>query len=602
MNLVRLEGEKGDLVIPAVKKCSMKKAVVSGSRVILLCCIIAISTGCATRKHTYKAGENEVNAGKKTYDIKAEYAFTEATRQKLFGNLDEAVVLYAEAIRLNPENAAAYYELSNIYQYLKETDVAIGYAEKAREKDTGNLWYIRHLAGLYHMKGDKEKTIRTYENMREEFPERYEIWFDLALLYKENGQIQQSLKLLDKMEEKLGVNDMVNMTKYSIYEADKMYEKSIKELEKLTLYFPEEVKYMGLLAETYDEMGDTGKAIEMYNKLFEIDADNGTAMMSIASFYERLGEQEKCLAYLKKGFASPDVEVEEKLQSMIFQLNKEENIEKHEPLLNELITILEEEYTDDIRVMTLKADYYLRLKKLAEASEVLKQVVRINTENYDIWEQLIFIENELENHKDLTRIAGEAIRHFPDEKRLYYYKAIGEYLIKQYDSLIITAKEALSKTDENHELRAEFLTLLGEAYHGKNMHRESDQAFDDALKINPDDVHILNNYAYYLSVRGEKLEKALEYSGKTIVAEPENPTYLDTYAWVLYKSMNFPEALIYIERAIKYGGDNNPVIVEHYGDILFMNGMKDDAVVQWMKAKDMGGDKEKLNEKIHKGF
>jgi Tfp pilus assembly protein PilF len=70
------------------------------------------------------------------------------------------------------------------------------------------------------------------------------------------------------------------------------------------------------------------------------------------------------------------------------------------------------------------------------------------------------------------------------------------------------------------------------------------------LKYNPDNIPVLNNYAYYLSLEQTDLDKAEEMSYRTIKAEPNNATYLDTYAWILFQLGQYNDALFYIRQAI----------------------------------------------------
>jgi tetratricopeptide (TPR) repeat protein len=94
------------------------------------------------------------------------------------------------------------------------------------------------------------------------------------------------------------------------------------------------------------------------------------------------------------------------------------------------------------------------------------------------------------------------------------------------------------------------------------------------------------------------LDKAERMSGKVIERFPDNSTYLDTYAWVLFKKGNYTLAKFYMEAAIKYGGEDNAVMLEHYGDILFMLNKLEEAKQYWEKAKENGGTSEVLLQKI----
>ena len=112
---------------------------------------------------------------------------------------------------------------------------------------------------------------------------------------------------------------------------------------------------------------------------------------------------------------------------------------------------------------------------------------------------------------------------------------------------------------------------------------------------------MLNNYAYYLSVRKENLEKAKEMSFKCNKLEQNNGTYQDTYAWILYELKDYENAKQWMLKSLKNGSDISAVVVEHYGDILYKLGDIEEAIIQWKKAKNLGGVSKNLNKKINEG-
>jgi Tfp pilus assembly protein PilF len=126
---------------------------------------------------------------------------------------------------------------------------------------------------------------------------------------------------------------------------------------------------------------------------------------------------------------------------------------------------------------------------------------------------------------------------------------------------------------------------MGDIYHQLGDDKKAYKAYDKALKINPDYVYVLNNYAYYLSVEGKNLKKAYAMSKKTIEAEPDNSTYLDTFGWILYLQGKALEAKPFFKHAMLYGGKDSPVILDHYAEVLFSLKEYDMAFVYWNLAK-----------------
>lgn len=169
---------------------------------------------------------------------------------------------------------------------------------------------------------------------------------------------------------------------------------------------------------------------------------------------------------------------------------------------------------------------------------------------------------------------------------------------QQHEKAVSFLKNAASFESEDQEILIQIYSGLGDSYNALKLYPESDDAYEKALKINPDNSYTLNNYAYYLSVRGENLDKAERMSKLAIKLEPGNPSFEDTYAWILFKLRKYKDALGWIEKAISHSSNSSAVQFEHYGDILYHLDEREKALQQWQKAKDRGGSG-KLDQKIN---
>jgi Tfp pilus assembly protein PilF len=154
---------------------------------------------------------------------------------------------------------------------------------------------------------------------------------------------------------------------------------------------------------------------------------------------------------------------------------------------------------------------------------------------------------------------------------------------------------------DNDKLRAQFLANMGDAYHSLKKHTESDSSYDKALRLDPENAYVLNNYSYYLSLRKTNLEKAKQMSAYANKLEPDNSSFLDTYAWILFELKDYKGAKEWQEKAMKSGGAQSGTILEHYGDILSQLGDKTQALDYWKKAKELGVDSSTIERKIAEG-
>jgi Tfp pilus assembly protein PilF len=140
--------------------------------------------------------------------------------------------------------------------------------------------------------------------------------------------------------------------------------------------------------------------------------------------------------------------------------------------------------------------------------------------------------------------------------------------------------------------------ILGDAYQALGNNSASDAAFDKALKANPKDDHVLNNYSYFLSIRKEKLALADSLSARLVADHPRNGTYLDTRAWVLYELKRYPEARVAMEAALKDRENVSATLWEHYGDVLFRLKLVDKAVEAWKEALRLEPGRQSVDKKI----
>jgi Tfp pilus assembly protein PilF len=178
---------------------------------------------------------------------------------------------------------------------------------------------------------------------------------------------------------------------------------------------------------------------------------------------------------------------------------------------------------------------------------------------------------------------------------------VGDYNLKDYEKVLQTCEQIISiaPSDSSKTLRS--WSTIGDIYHQLGENKKAYKAYDKALKINPDYVYVLNNYAYYLSVEGKNLKKAYKMSRKTIEAEPDNATYLDTFAWILHLQGKSLEAKPFFKHAMLYGGKDSPVILDHYAEVLYALKDYDMAFVYWNLARQKNnGEIPDLDERVAK--
>lgn len=533
---------------------------------------------------------------------KYDYFFLEAVRLKEQQDYAGAFGLLQHCLDLNPQAASALYEISQYYMFLRQLPEGQAALEKAVAYAPDNYWYCQGLVALYQQQTELDKALALLEKMAVRFPEKQEILFNLLDIYNRQEKYDDVIATLNRIEQRMGKNEQLTMEKFRIYLQIKDDKKAFQEIESLVREYPADMRYQVILGDVYLQHGKKQEAYDMYQKVLNVEPDNPMALFSMASYYDMTGQKELYEQQLDTLLLNKKVDAETKVNVMrqVIVQNEESNKDSTEviSLFNRVI----QEDLDDAQIPMLYAQYLLSKNMEAASVPVLEQVVEIDPTNKAARMMLIAAAVKKEDYRQIIKVCEPGIEANPDALEFYYYLAVAYNQAEQPDSVLSVSKRALNHItpESRKEVVSDFYSILGDMYHSKAMTTESYAAYDSALVYNPLNIGALNNYAYYLSVERRELDKAEEMSYKTVKAEPNNATYLDTYAWILFEKGKYAEARIYIDNAIKNGGNKSDVVVEHCGDIYFMVGDVEGALKYWKQALDLGRDSKVLKEKIEK--
>jgi tetratricopeptide (TPR) repeat protein len=528
-----------------------------------------------------------------------EYLYVEALKEKALGNPQKAIQYLSGCLEINPNSSAAMYELASIHAENNDFTSASLLLEKAISLNPENKWYQLLLAQIYQQTRRLEQAAEIYDKLSQEEPENLEFIYMKAMLYATSGKTEEALKAYNQLENKVGLNEQIAVEKQQLYLKNGQTNKAFEEIEKLIENDPQEPKYYGLLADLYQSQGDSANAMKYYRKIKEIDPDNGFVHFSLANFYLQNGNLTKSFQETKEGFRSDDVDIQTKLQLYLMLTSNPSQSGINADQEEELINVLMEAHPDEYLLHTVRAESLLKQGKLEEARTEILKALEMEKNDYVLWERVLFIDNDLQDWESLQKHSSQAMDLFPNQPQVYFLNAIAGIQLEKYDETVAVVDEGLMYVVDNKGMEGQFFMLKGEAYYKMGKKQEAFKLFDKSIELDPENHIALNNYAYYLSLAGENLDKAEQMSGRVIEKFPDNSTYLDTYAWVLFKKGEYKLARFYMESAIKYDGEDNSTLLEHYGDILFKLKQTEEAMKYWQKAREIGGYSELLEKKIN---
>ena len=520
---------------------------------------------------------------------KFDYFFLEAVRMKENGQYDAAYELYKHCLDINPASGAALYEISQFYMYLGQEAKGEEALKQAIRSDKSNFWYKQTLASYYEQKRNMPKAISVYENMAEQFPSRLEPLMSLVDLYNRTKSYQNVITVLNRLEELDGKSEQISMEKFRMYLLMGKQDSAFIEIENLSKEYPYDLRYQNILGDVYLNNGKYPEALATYQHILKEEPHYAPAVLSMASYYQKTGQDSLYQLQLDTILMNDNVLSDTKMELMRQNILQSEQTTKDSTQIVALFKRILARPQQNADLAMLCAQYMITKNMKEESVPVLEQVLSLDPENKPAYLQLLSYAIQDNDLDKVIQIATSALEYHPDALEFYYYCGIAHYQKEETDKALEVFTRGVRQINEksDKQIASDFYAILGDIYHQKGRAEESYAAYDSSLVYNPDNIGTLNNYAYFLSIDKKQLDKAEEMSYRTVKAEPENKTYLDTYAWILFEKGRYTEARIYIEQALRNGGDKSRVIVEHCGDIYYMLGEKDKALAYWEKADAM---------------
>ncbi len=533
---------------------------------------------------------------------KFDYYFFQAINSKALGNYDEAIDYFLHCHNLDSTNANVLVELGTFYNVIQEKNKALEYFKKAVFYDKPNYYYNMMLAGLSKELGLKQEVVDIYSYLLELYPDKLELRFEMANAYADNGELEKAVDELNELEKNLGVSESLALNKYRLYSMMDNKEKAFEEIQQIIEKAPGDIRYIVLIGDLYMENNQINEALENYEKAKKIDPDFPALILSLVNYYEKTGDSDAAQEKLKKAISSSSIDVDVKIQLLARYLDVLQQNKLDLKQVNSLFEMLFEQHPNNRELNLLYGNVLYLQDDKNGAIKQFETYIKDIPDSPIGYEQIIRIALPDENLEKIKEITTEALKHLPQEPQFYYYLGAVYFQQGNHAAALKVFKEGLENAAINNPiLESDFFGQVGDLNYFLGNKEEAFESYENALKLHPQNIHVLNNYSYYLSLDRIDLDKAEKMSSLTIKMEPMNPTYLDTYGWVLYEQGSYIMAKIYIEKAIEYSEEPSAEVFEHFGDVLFKTGDEVKALEQWRKARELGGNSKELKRKIRRG-
>jgi len=549
------------------------------------------------------AQEAAISGPEKTTDsLSVKGLYDEGVRQRLAGQLAVAERTFEQVIQLQPDNDEAYFQLAQLYIDNEELAAAGRAAMRAAELKPDNKGYWSTVLDVYR----RTRNIKAMSVVLDELirldPENASFYHEKAYALFLDKQYEAALAMCDSISARFGAANDLHLTKHQIYLAQGNTDAAINELEVLVSKKPGESKAYILLAELYTKVNDERKAIVVLDEATGLFPDDPLVLLGKSDAYLAMGKQRQAYGYLREAFSSDSLGIDTKA-GLLYNMLARKQYPLDEMHVAELADMFVQIYPKEARAHAVRGDIYMQLQKPEDARDAYLGALDINRYIEGIWQQLLQAELQLGRYDDVVAHGKEALALFPGQPFILFFTGHGYLGNKRYQEARTHLEAALNKTQEEHTpLLTQLYSSLGDVYNAMDMHAESDVAYEEAIALDSTNAYALNNYAYYLALRKQKLSLAAEMSKRSNELMPDYPSYQDTYAWVLFQQGDYRTALEWIEKAIARSDIVSETLLEHHGDILAKLGHINKAVAQWRKARTLsqsvGKDIDKLSQKI----
>ena len=514
--------------------------------------------------------------------------YSEGVRLATEEDLPGALENFVKALELEPDHDPSLYETANILMTMGDLPKALEYSSRAAGLDPSNIWYKGQNARLLVFLERYDEALPLFESMLGSSgmfePDNFRI---LSLLYHQQGRIDEAVATLDSADMRMGRTPEVAELKRGILIDAGRVDDAIAVTENYIAATPYDEENRLVLSDLYAYQGRDSLQAAMLKEVLDVNPNNVAALSNLADVYLDRGQASLYFATLKQLFLLNEVPLGEKIE-YFERLTRNSNFYRQNFAgMSDLALILVTRYPGNPRVVELYSDHMIRSGDIEGAQAMLKNQLGKPDTPLSTFLQVIEIEAYLERPDSVAVYSDRALARYPGQMDIYMMKSGALQYMKRYKEArkVLDASLKYAGTDS---LRSVIYGSIGNVWHQENNMKKTFSNYEKALKLDNNNILVLNNYAYFLAEEGRDLDRALGMASRAIKLQENSSTYLDTYAWVLYRLGNFTEARKVMQQALPLDRSNSSELLIHYGDILWALGDSFMATIYWKRARDAG--------------
>lgn len=573
-------------------------------RLPFLLILMLAGISCAKRPTTTASKSANSPVLSEVQRSQVQFYFFEGTAAKSIGQWDKAEQGFMRALSIDPTNATCAYEAARMALQSGDARRALEHGRKAVALNPLNPWFLKLLAQLEQNNALNQEAIKTLKYLTTLGEEHaLEAWENMGMIHLQLQEYTKALQCYQEIEKIVGPQAEILEQKKSLYVLMNRKELAVKEMQRLIGLYPDELTYKLSLVQMHSEWGQYAQALSLIEEALKGNDPGNLPRLYLAAseLLYALGKQEDAEKRFIDALETKGLGSEELLQGMFRMLERQgENQASREAWLRRAL----EAYPQVSLLYALLGESLMKQNRGQDAAEQYRMALSVPSVSvqYVIWQQYQSCLLDLQLMDSLEAVSRRAMELYPSQGANYFFLGIALQRNRKEDEAATTLRSGLTYIADQPELEAQFHIMLGDIEHRRANHAESDRCYGKALRLQPDNSLVLNNFAYYLSLRQENLDSALAMSMRATLEEPSNASYQDTYAWVLYQMGRYEQALAPIQKALQISPTDNATLLEHYGDILFRLNRTEEAKTQWLKASESDPGNAALRDKVLHGL